>query len=446
MTTPDSYSLNFASAPGKPLACIHGSAISVGEFRRDTERLIAQLVSEGDVLISCAGRYAFSVGLLASWICNRTVVLPPNFREDNLQDIRTRFDIAFECDGDWAQALAVNTNSQAHGSWELQLPADMPAVKLFTSGSTGAPRAITKSVANLFTEANAIAAEFDWPAGPVVASVPAQHLYGLTFSVLLPWVLGNAWVDDMPHYPRDVLHALQQYESHTLISVPAQYQAMLEGRTDLDAIMCVSAAAPLPQSIARQWQQCNGAGILEIYGSTETGVVAHREQLSDISWQAFPQASLSVEQDCLRVNSPFISDKFSNGFLTADRVVLQEQGHFELLGRTDTIVKIAGKRVSLANIETAINALPGVAEAAVIAVPAKGIVRDIAIWAAVVASGNHPLSPRQLLTALRGKLDGIEVPRRILIVEQLPRTASGKLPHSALTSLFDEHDAARVQL
>jgi acyl-coenzyme A synthetase/AMP-(fatty) acid ligase len=123
------------------------------------------------------------------------------------------------------------------------------------------------------------------------------------------------------------------------------------------------------------------------------------------------------------------------------------QQRFELLGRTDTIVKIAGKRVSLTNIEKNIRACPGVAEAAVIAVPAKGVIRDLAIWAAVVADGNCTLSSRQLQTALRGKLDSIEIPRRILVVKQLPRTASGKLPVSAVTSLFHEHDrCSRVQL
>jgi len=117
-----------------------------------------------------------------------------------------------------------------------------------------------------------------------------------------------------------------------------------------------------------------------------------------------------------------------------------------LLGRADAIVKIAGKRVSLANIEDSICTCPGVAEAAVIAVPAKGLVRDMAIWAAVVADGDYPLSSRQLQAALRDKLDGIEIPRRILVVDRLPRTASGKLPGKAVANLFDEFDRRRVQL
>jgi len=174
--------------------------------------------------------------------------------------------------------------------------------------------------------------------------------------------------------------------------------------------------------------------------------VGHRRHTFTGKWQAFPQVDLSVEQDLLKVESPFVSDEFTGGFLTADRVSLEDQGHFQLLGRADAIVKIAGKRVSLTNIEDSICTCPGVAEAAVIAVPAKGLVRDLAIWAAVVADGDYPLSPRQLQAALRDKLEGIEIPRRILVVKQLPHTASGKLPGKAVANLFDEHDRARVQL
>ena len=449
MTTPDcpdSYKLRLSSSETKPLACIAGTTLSLGQFRADVDLLSAQLQDNGDTLISCPGRYAFSVGLLASWLCGKTVVLPPNHLDETLKDIRSRFNITFECDANWGQKLPGNCPSTAHGNWEPLLPRDMQAVKLFTSGSTGAPKVVTKSVANLFDEALAIAMEFNWPPGPVVAGVPPQHLYGLTFSILLPWVTGNAWVDDVPRYPGDVLHALQNNGGKTLISVPAQYQATLEDGTDLHGILCISAAAPLPGHLAQQWQLQHGTDIIEIYGSTETGVVGHRQHTSTETWQTFSQVKLSVEQDLIKVDSPFVSDDFPDGFLTADRGVLAEQGRFLLLGRADAIVKIAGKRVSLTNIEDSIRACPGVAEAAVIAVPAKGLVRNMAIWAAVVATGGYALSARQLQSELRSKLDGIEIPRRILVVDRLPRTASGKLPGTAVADLFDEHDRARVQI
>ena len=442
---PNGYRLRFSSSESKPLAYTAGTAISLGQFRSDVNRLAARLQGDGDTLVSCPGRYAFGVGLLASWLNAKAVVLPPNRLDETLRDIRGRFNIGFECDADWGSKLPGNDARAGHGSWEARVGNGHNAVKLFTSGSTGTPSVVVKSVANLLDEASAIATEFEWPTGPVVAGVPPQHLYGLTFSVLLPWVLGNAWVDDMPRYPGDVLETLQHTGGKTLISVPTQYQAMLRDKTDLRGIACVSAAAPLSGRLARQWQQHNGADILEIYGSSETGVVGHRRQVTAEGWQPFPQVHLSTERSLLRVDSPFVSDEFTGGFVTADQVTLLEQGRFRLLGRADAVVKIAGKRVSLTSIERMICSCPGVVEAAVIAVPASGPIRDVAIWAAVVADKGYPLSPRRLQSDLRGKLEGIEIPRRVLVVDRLPRTASGKLPGKAVARLFDEHDRARVR-
>jgi len=107
----------------------------------------------------------------------------------------------------------------------------------------------------------------------------------------------------------------------------------------------------------------------------------HRMPLADIViLLRHPQTGL-FDQGLLRVASPFIGRDLGADFLRADRAQLADDGRFELLGRSDAIVKIAGKRVSLPSIEARIRACVGVAEAAVIAVPVKSRVRDLAIWA-----------------------------------------------------------------
>jgi 4-coumarate--CoA ligase (photoactive yellow protein activation family) len=384
--------------------------------------------------------------MLAAWLSGKSVLLPPNFLDETLRDIRDRFEIALECDAGWGRRLPGYTDAMGHGCWEPIVTGDLQAVKLFTSGSSGEPRIVTKSLANLLNEADAVASEFEWPAGPVVATVPPQHLYGLTFSVLLPWVTGNAWVDEMPQYPRDIYQVFQRSGGRIFISVPVQYQAMLACGDVPRGIFCVSAAAKLPRSLAQQWQQRFGNAILEIYGSTETGVIGYRQKTSVETWQPFPQVKLSVERNLLKVQSPFMGDGTPAEFLTADRVALREGGRFLLLGRSDTIVKIAGKRVSLTFIEDSILSYPGIVEAAVIAVPAGGLVRDVAIWAVIVSKEDQLLSTRKLQSYLRSRLDGVEVPRRILVVDHLPRTPTGKLPRRSILELFEDHDRARIQV
>ena len=358
--------------------------------------------------------------------------------------IRSCRNISHEFDTAWSNTLLPEKNKITHGEWSVTLPDYDNALQLFTSGSTGKPKAIVKSIGNLLDEVAVLRDQFDWPAGPITGSVPPTHLYGLTFTVLLPWILQRPWIDDTPLFADDINRILKTYSSQTLISVPTQYKALLEDGADLSQLSCISAAAPLPRELAVTWKQQFGTDILEIYGSTETGIIAYRRQAVEAVWEAFPPVELATEAGMLKVHSPFVSTTWGSGFLTADRVKLESPASFQLLGRTDSIVKIAGKRISLTKIEQGLLACPGVMEAAVIAVPEKGYIRENAIWAAVAGKNEHALSPRQLQTDLRARLASVEIPRRIVIVDKLPRTASGKLPLNAVKKLFDDKKLQRV--
>jgi 4-coumarate--CoA ligase (photoactive yellow protein activation family) len=447
MTRPDHnrYSIRFTSSDDSPLAFIDGRAVSLGQFRRDVQRQIVAMPHPGEVLISTSGRYAFSVALLASWLSGHSVVLPANHRPETLQQLRHDLLIACECDRNWETSLHAAGGVEAHGSWTVELAGDFEALRIFTSGSAGEPVRIDKSTASLCDEAQALCRQFAWPGGAVVATVPPQHLYGLTFSILLPWFLGAAWIDEVPLYPLDILHAVKRSGAGTLVSVPAQYQAMLQDRTDLRGVHCVSSAAPVPATLAREWQRQNGEDLFEIYGSTETGVVASRRQLTDPAWSSLPQVQLSVAQDVLQVSSPYSGASATRPVETGDRVELLDNGRFNLLGRTDAIVKVAGRRVSLTRVESSLLDCHGVLDAAVIAMPASGLVRDVEICAAVVAHDTVETTVRSLREHLRDQLEGVEVPRRIVFVEQLPRSSRGKLSLDAVRALFAVEERACVQ-
>ena len=438
-------SLRFASAPGRPLALGAQGPVSLGRFRADVEQLADRLPADGDVLVTCDSRYAFGVALLAAWLASRAAILPPNRLAASRADIRRRFPVAFECDDRWAAGLGAQPDVDDDGEWRVELAPAQTAVRLFTSGSTGTPRMIPKSVGNLLDEARTLRAGFDWPAAPVAATVPAQHLYGLTFSLLLPWVLGVPWVDATPLYPQDIADLVAASGAGTLISVPVQYRALLQERPGFGHLHCVSAAAVLDADTARRWRRQQGRDILEIYGSTETGVVGHRRQLEDSAWHAFDPVDLSVSGDgLLQVDSPFVSDAWNGSFCSADRVELLDARRFRLFGRADSIVKIGGKRVSLAAIEHTLAACEGVTDAAVLAVANDGLVRDKVIWAAIAVEDRARFPLAALRRRLRSELDGIEVPKRLLLLDRLPRTASGKLPREALERLFRDPEQARV--
>lgn len=441
----DVCQLRFSSSSQQPLAFAQGRFLSVGKFRADVEQLIDSFGNEPNVLISCAGRYAFAVALLATLVAGKTAVLPQNLTTHALQAVRKQCPFAKVCDEVWANNAIQHDSDQEHGSWCLDLDPCQTALHLYTSGSTGAPKVVRKSTANLFEEAQALLVSHPWPRSPIIGSVAPQHMYGLTFTVFLPWVAEVPWVDETPRFPQDLRDAFAVTDAGTLISVPAHYRALLEDDIDLSGIRCVSAAAALPEETAAAWSTRHGSAILEIYGSTETGVIAHRGLQRSQHWRPLPNVSLSETGGLLRVVSPYVGDGCPiSGFETADRVVLHADQSFELLGRADSIIKVAGRRVSLDAVEKNLLSFPGVAEAAAIAVPTPGRVRDQVIWAVVAGSWQVVPDVEVIKAYLRKSLDGVEIPRRILVVDQMPHNAHGKLPRSALIELFRSTEQAGV--
>lgn len=437
MVNPNKIRLEFFSTADAPLAYIAGQPVLLSQFQYDVETLAGQIKqSKGETLITTTKRYPFSVALLASWLAGRTAILPPDQRHSTLQNIRSEQAIGIEYGDTGCTPFAVDPSEAEHGRWRIELDGTQPAVTLYTSGSTGTPMAVTKTIGNLLSEAHCIHNTFNWPSGPIMGTVPPQHLYGLTFTILLPWVSGAAWVDEMPLYPQDISNIIQQTQAASLISVPAHYQALLANPMEPIPEFFLSAAAPLASGTAVQWQQQYHHPILEIYGSTETGVIGFRQQPHRAVWQTFDPVRISVNADLLTVSSPFVSPAWASGFQTADQVILTDNNQFELCGRSDSIVKIAGKRVSLNEVEQALAECQGITEASAIAVSVDSLIRDKAVWA--VAATAHPemLSVSQLRTELQKKLDNISIPKRFVFVDKLPRNARGKIQRQAIENLF----------
>lgn len=422
----------------RPVAYRDGAPISAARLMADLQVAESLLQGcNGEVLVTCQSRYSFSVAVLASWLAAKHVILPPNLHPATLDHIRTHHDIALELDDGFIPGGA---SEQPVGLLEFRLIRAQQALTLYTSGSTGMPRPVEKSIGNIFAEAFALKAAMPWPCKPLVASVPPNHLYGLTFSILLPWVLGIPFVDECPLHAHEVAEQLAAVQAGTLVTVPVHMRALLTQPLH-DALMrVVSSAGVLDYKIVEQWHAMFGKEILEIYGSSETGVIAYRQQLSDPAWHALPELRLATsEEGLLNVASPFIHDSEGTFFQTQDMVEMQDDRHFLLIGRADAIVKIAGKRISLLAVETAIKRCRGVVDAAVTAVPAQGHIRNMAIWAAIaVGEVEIPVDVRSIRNELLLQLDSIEVPRRIVVTKELPREPNGKLRLERLLSLFDE--------
>ena len=315
---------------------------------------------------------------------------------------------------------------------------DEPFLQLFTGGSTGKPKVWSKSPRNLFAEAFYWKEKFDLSAKDLfVSTVPTYHIYGLFFSVILPFVAQAKVLSDIYTFPQEIISTTNKHKATVLVSVPIHYRSLKVDNLFAPSLkVAFSSSGVLNRSDAIHFQNKTGLGITEIYGSTETGGIATRSISEHTeSWKPVDVVSWKISGKRLSIKSPFISaemEKDSEEFcVTGDEVQPDKGNRFILLGRADGIVKVAGKRVDLLDVQNKILTLPTVIDALVVALPAeKG--RESVI-AAVVAC---KLNKIQLKKMMLEKLEPYAMPRRIKIVSSIARAATGKIDRGKIEQIF----------
>jgi len=315
---------------------------------------------------------------------------------------------------------------------------DEPFLQLFTGGSTGKPKVWSKSPRNLFAEAFYWKEKFDLSAKDLfVSTVPTYHIYGLFFSVILPFVAQAKVLSDIYTFPQEIISTTNKHKATVLVSVPIHYRSLKVDNLFAPSLkVAFSSSGVLNRSDAIHFQNKTGLGITEIYGSTETGGIATRSISEHTeSWKPVDVVSWKISGKRLSIKSPFISaemEKDSEEFcVTGDEVQPDKGNRFILLGRADGIVKVAGKRVDLLDVQNKIFTLPTVIDALVVALPAeKG--RESVI-AAVVAC---KLNKIQLKKMMLEKLEPYAMPRRIKIVSSIARAATGKIDRGKIEQIF----------
>jgi acyl-coenzyme A synthetase/AMP-(fatty) acid ligase len=322
----------------------------------------------------------------------------------------------------------------------------LPAACLFTSGSTGEPQPHHKRWDALVRNAQAGAGRLAALAGlphlrgiTVVATVPPQHCYGLESSVMIALQGGAAFDAARPYYPADIAAALARASRpRALVTTPFHLRLLLEADVELPpADFVLSATAPLSPQLARAAEERFAAPLLEIYGSTETCQVAVRRTARDELWHTFGELQVHSERVPGPADEP-AADRFwaSGGHLEAatplaDLLQLEDSRHFRLLGRANDIVQVAGKRSSLAHLDYHLNSIEGVRDGAFF-LPEDAPDAAVRTLAFVVAPGVDAAAIR---AGLRARIDPAFLPRRIVFVDALPRTAAGKLARAALAEL-----------
>ena len=321
-------------------------------------------------------------------------------------------------------------------------------VWLKTSGSTGQPQIIGKTVAQFQAEAEALAQCWsladEAPVDAVVGSVSPQHLYGLSFRVVLSLCAGWPIHRMQCVYPESLLAAALPMRRSVWISSPMLLDALGEDRVGPrlrgSVSRLVSSAGSLSAATSERLHRQLGILPDEIYGSTETGVIAHRQGSGP--WQPLPSVQHGTDAEgALWVDSPWSGGRRQ----LADLVSSQGTG-FVLEGRRDRIIKLADKRVSLAHMEARLKEHAWVADGACGLSPVHKRLAVALVLSPEGATAWREQGRASVLNALRdhlrGSLDAVALPRSWRVVDRLPRDAQGKLPLAAWRRLFEARPLA----
>jgi acyl-coenzyme A synthetase/AMP-(fatty) acid ligase len=398
--------------------------------------------------------WAFAVGLLAIWQADGVAIIPPNGQAGTLKEIGADVrGIVTDRPGTivGAEAVPVFGGGAAPLRRWRRLDPEIPRLELYTSGTSGMRRVAVKGVGHI--EREVAVHETRWAdlvrGAQAIATVSHQHIYGLLFRVAWPLAAGRVFCGAALFQPAEVVAAMTEARAAYLVSTPAHLRRLTQSsslrRLTSSCRVIFSSGGALDSETARGLKSVLGSAPVEIFGSTETGGVAWRRQdvESPSPWTPFEGVILRVVGDDarLRVRSSWIGEP-GEEFTMGDSAELGADGRFLLGARTDRIVKIGEKRLSLPEMEARLHEHPFVGDVALAVLDRRGEAR----LAAVVV----PNSEGAVLLERDGRLgfastlrrwlephwDRVVLPRHWRFVDRLPEDDQGKTSVAALVALF----------
>lgn len=423
--------------PARPVAYLQGRAVSLAQFCAHVQAIAQRLPPAGSMLNLCEDRYRFLAAYAAALSVGHAVLLPPSRAEQVVAEVGDAHAGSYRWqDDDVAAALA--GPQPAPLSLNAQIPADRTVMIGCTSGSTGQPKSYPKLWSSMHGSSARNAAAIrralgvdDATVPAIVATVPPQHMYGMELSILLPLIGGMAVHAGRPLFPADIALALGELPApRVLVSTPLHLRTLVESSQPFpETALIVSATAPLDRELAAAVEARLGGRLLEMFGSTETCVIACRRTANGDAWRAHEGVELQPRADGTLVTAPW----FVEPILLQDIVELRGDGEFVVRGRSSDMIEVAGKRASLADLTQRLLAVEGVRDAVLFQPQPDSVATIRRLAALVVAPG---CSARQIRERLAASVDPAFLPRPLRIVDALPRNELGKLPRERLMEML----------
>ena len=434
-----------AAAPAVALPLLHAAdsdrvvlwrahqPVRARQFLAEVDAVAARLPPRRQLLNLCEQRDRFLVAFCAGLQRGQGNLLPPSRAPQVLAELAAAWPDHHACDDEFVAYASGHAGAGPESA--PRVDGDHVAAIGFTSGSTGQPKANPKTLAGFATStAQNLAAVADLlgdATTPLVATVPPQHMYGMEMSVLLPLLGPVAVHGARPFFPDDIACALRDAPAAPLlVTTPVHLRALVESDARLPPLRgIVSATAPLARELALAAEERFACEVREVFGSTETCVIARRRTAHEDAWTPLPGVHLASQPDGTAVHAPHLPQPV----VLADLVELHPDGRFVLRGRNADLLEIAGKRASLGDLTRRLLAVPGVRDGVVVQLAPSAHSGVARIAALAVAPGLHPAD---VLAALREHVDPVFLPRPLRLVASLPRNETGKLPRDRVLSLL----------
>lgn len=357
--------------------------------------------------------------------------------------------------------FAVDEGS-ASGFTPAKVLMEEPLMIQFSSGSTGIPKRISRTHANLLFELDSLEATLGvCPEDRFLGVAPFSHVNGLVRSMLTSICCG-ATLFPLAKYERQrVIRVIEQQRITVCIAVPFMFSMLalmnVREKPDFSSLrLCISASAPMPENLNRNFEARFGRYVRQLYGSTETGTISvnlSSKIEASLKTVGTPIRGVEVEvfSDAgdllapgqtgeLAVRSPGVvrayedlpevnRDAFRGGFFfTGDLGTKSSDGQISLLGRKKFFINKGGYKINPADIEEVLESHPDVLEVAVVGVPTA--MGDEKVKAVVVSRGE--CDEASLVDHCRGKIADFKIPSVIEFRESLPKTSTGKIRKTLL--------------
>ncbi|SFS75498.1 Acyl-coenzyme A synthetase/AMP-(fatty) acid ligase [Succinivibrio dextrinosolvens] len=422
------------------------------------------------IAVCIENAYFFSIAFIAAMYAGKTPVLLGNITSHTFDAIESKADMVIsdlninriavpspafteilEIAENEYRALSEIDLSDFNDKYFSSLDDNSPIV-FYTSGTTGKSKRVNKSLKSMQIDISCSYELYDSLETienlRLISTVPPYHMYGLTYRIFMPILRHLPMTTYMLRYSEE----LSNYtEPLVLVSSPAFVKRLDTKIKAPDIRLCISAGSPMPDDAALCFYNWCNCAVTEIYGSTESNSMAHRDNRGDRPlFIPFSVVNFVKTEEGYKLDS-----LMSDGYSRIDDNLEFEGEHFRITGRKDKIVKIEENRISLTQIENLLKNNPLIEDAVALVITRNNrtcigavcVLKDSALAEHIEqhkdkSTDNNFTDKKSVVMALReylrGYLPAVAIPRYFRIVNRIPVNHMGKRITPLLEELFND--------